>query len=104
MGRKIIFLFLAGFLTVSLQSTAYAGFLNGLGKTVLAPFEIPKAILQQAGNLPFGPVTGALSGTFATVSGVTSGLGEMAAGAASDAVTAARIAAPYAKYAWLAFL
>jgi hypothetical protein len=101
MRRKIFFLCLTGFLTISIQSTAYAGFLNGLAKTVLAPFEIPKAILQQVGNLPFGPVTGALGGTFATVTGVTSGLGEMTMGAASDAVRVAKAAAPYAKYAWI---
>jgi len=98
MRRKIFFLCLAGFVSVSIQSVTYAGFLSGLGKTVLAPLELPKAMLQQGGNLPFGLVTGAVSGTYQTVAGLTSGVGEMAQGAASGAVTAAKTAAPYAKY------
>ena len=101
MRKRILFLCLASFVSISMQTAAYAGFLSGLGKTVLAPLEIPKAMLQQSGNLPFGLVTGALSGTYNTVAGVASGVGQMAQGAASGAVSAAQTAAPYAKYAWI---
>ena len=101
MRKKIFLLCLTGFLFISIQATAYAGFFSGLGRTVLAPLELPKAMLQQSGNFPFGLVTGALSGTYNTVAGVASGMGEMAQGATSGAVTAAKAAAPYAKYAWI---
>ena len=102
--RKKIFLLCVACLvavSVSMQSVAYAGFFSGLGRTVLAPLEIPKAMVQQSGNFPFGLITGALSGTYNTVAGVASGMGEMVQGAASGAVTAAQTAAPYAKYAWI---
>jgi hypothetical protein len=101
MKKKIFFLCLFGFICISVQPTAYASFLGGLGKTVFAPLEIPKAMLQQSRNFPFGLITGALSGTYNTVAGVASGMGEMAQGAASGAVSAAQTAAPYAKYAWI---
>ena len=98
MRKKIFLLCLTGFLFISIQATAYAGFFSGLGKTVLAPLEIPKAMLQQ------GPISGALSGTFNAVTGIASGVGQMVQGAASGAVTAAKTAAPYAKYAWVPFV
>ena len=95
MKKKIFLLCLAGFVSILLQSTAYAGFLNGLGKTLMAPLQIPKAMLQQ------GPITGVFSGTVNTVTSLASGVGEMAQGATSGAVSAAKTAAPYAKYAWI---
>jgi len=98
MRKVLFFLYLIGFVSVSIQATAYAGFLSGLGKTVFAPLEIPKAMLQQ------GPISGALSGTYNAVAGVASGMGEMAQGATSSAVSAAQAAAPYAKYAWIPFV
>jgi hypothetical protein len=98
MKKRIFFLCLAGFVFISVQSTAYAGFFGGLGRTVLAPLQIPKAMLQQ------GLISGTISGTYNAVAGVASGLGEMAQGATSTAVTAAKTAAPYAKYAWVPFV
>ena len=95
MKKRIFFLCLIGLASVSIQSTAYASFLGGLGKAVFAPLEIPKAMLQQ------GPISGALNGTVNAVSGIASGLGQMAQGATSGAVSAAQTAAPYAKYAWI---
>lgn len=82
---------------------AYAGFFSGLAQTVLAPLEIPKAILQGGLN-PVGMVGGALTGTTRAVVGVVGGLGQMAQGTASTAVQAAQAAAPYAKYAPLFFI
>ena len=104
MKKRIFFLCMVGAISVSLQATAYAGFFSGLGRMALAPLEIPKAMVEQSGNFPFGLVTGALSGTYNTVAGVASGMGEMVQGAGSTAVTAAETAAPYAKYAWIPFV
>lgn len=81
----------------------YAGLASGLSRTLLAPLEIPKAMLQGGLN-PFGLVGGVLNGTTRAVTGVVGGLGEMAQGTASTAAQAAQTAAPYAKYAPLLFL
>jgi len=98
MRKKILFFCLASFISIFLQSTAYAGFFSGLGKALMAPLQIPKAMLQQ------GPITGVVSGTVNTVSSLVSGVGEMAQGATSGALSAAKTAAPYAKYAAIPFI
>jgi len=66
---------------------------RGAGKIVGSMFAIPKAMLQDSGHVmfPFGLVTGAVRGTIQTVTGVVSGV-----------VDVARGGAPYAKYAALA--
>ena len=106
MRSKILFLILLTFFQILPYSPAYAdtGFFNGVSKTLLSSLELPKAILEQSNNLPFGLVTGALTGTYRAVAGTVSGVGEMVQGAATGAMTTAQAAAPYAKYAWLAFL
>jgi len=81
----------------------YAGIAKGFGRVLLAPLEIPKAMLQGGLN-PVSMVGGAVTGTARVVTGVVGGLGEMAQGTASTATQAARTAAPYAKYAPLLLL
>ena len=81
----------------------YAGFTDGLARTLLAPLEIPKAMIQGGLN-PISIVGGALTGTARAVTGVVGGLGQMAQGTASTATQTAQAAAPYAKYAPLFFL
>ena len=98
MRKRIFLLCVAVLASIFIQATAYAGFFSGLGRTLLAPLQIPKAMLQQ------GPITGIFTGTVNTVTGLASGVGEMATGAASGAVSAAQTAAPYAKYAWIPFV
>ena len=72
------------------ENIAYAT--RGAGKILSGLFAIPSAMLQGAGrSFPLGIVTGAVQGTFQTVSGVVGG-----------AVDVARGAAPYAKYAAIA--
>jgi hypothetical protein len=73
------------------EDISYAA--RGAGKIVGGVFAIPKAMLQDSGRVmfPFGLVTGAIRGTFQTVTGVVGG-----------AVDVARGGAPYAKYAALA--
>ena len=72
------------------EDIAYAS--RGAGKILGGLFALPVAMLQGAGrSFPFGLVTGAVQGTFQTVSGVVGG-----------AVDVARGAAPYAKYAAIA--
>lgn len=81
----------------------YAGIGRGLARVLLAPLEIPKAIVQGGLN-PVSMVGGAVTGTARVVTGVVGGLGEMAQGTASTATQAAQTAAPYAKYAPLLLL
>jgi hypothetical protein len=66
-----------------------ATIMQGFSQTLGAVVQLPKAMVQHSVSDPFplGLVTGAVSGTFQTVSGVVSGAMRMAAGAA-----------PYAKY------
>ncbi len=73
------------------EDIAYAT--RGAGKIVGSMFAIPKAMFQDSGRVmfPFGLVTGAIRGTVQTVTGVVSGV-----------VDVARGGAPYAKYAALA--
>jgi len=73
------------------QDVSYAA--RGASKLVGSMFAIPKAMIQDTGRVmfPFGLVTGAVRGTFQTITGVVSG-----------AVDLARGGAPYAKYAALA--
>jgi hypothetical protein len=73
------------------QDISYA--MRGTGKIVGGVFAIPKAMLQDSGRVmfPFGLVTGAIRGTFQTVTGVVGGV-----------VDVARGGAPYAKYAAIA--
>ena len=73
------------------EDISYAA--RGAGKIVGGVFAIPKAMLRDTGRVmfPFGLVTGAIRGTFQTVTGVVSGV-----------VDVARGGAPYAKYAALA--
>jgi hypothetical protein len=73
------------------EDISYAA--RGAGKIVGSVFAIPKAMLQDSGRVlfPFGLVTGAVRGTVQTVTGVVSGV-----------VDVARGGAPYAKYAALA--
>lgn len=73
------------------EDISYAA--RGASKIVGGMFAIPKAMLQDSGRVifPFGLVTGALRGTFQTVTGVVGGV-----------VDVARGGAPYAKYAALA--
>lgn len=73
------------------EDVAYAA--RGAGKIFGSLFAIPKAMLQDSGRVlfPFGLVTGAVRGTFQTVTGVVGGV-----------VDVARGGAPYAKYAALA--
>lgn len=73
------------------QDVSYAA--RGAGKIVGGVFAIPKAMLQDSGRVmfPFGLITGAVRGTFQTVTGVVGGV-----------VDVARGGAPYAKYAALA--
>lgn len=73
------------------EDVSYAA--RGAGKIVGGVFAIPKAMLQDSGRVmfPFGLVTGAVRGTVQTVTGVVSGV-----------VDVARGGAPYAKYAALA--
>lgn len=73
------------------EDISYAA--RGAGKIVGGVFAIPKAMLQDSGRVmfPFGLVTGAIRGTFQTVTGVVGGV-----------VDVARGGAPYAKYAALA--
>ena len=82
----------------------HAGIVNGIEKTLFSSLEIPKAMVEQSGNFPFGLVAGALTGTYRAVAGTISGVGEVAQGAASGAANAAKTAAPYAKYAPFFFL
>lgn len=72
------------------ENVAYAA--RGMSKIVGSVFAIPKAMLQGAGrSFPFGLVTGAIQGSFQTVTGVVSGTADVARGSA-----------PYAKYAVVA--
>jgi hypothetical protein len=73
------------------EDISYAA--RGAGKIVGGVFAIPKAMVQDTGRImfPFGLVTGAIRGTFQTVTGVVGGV-----------VDVARGGAPYAKYAALA--
>ncbi len=72
------------------ENIGYAS--RGVSKIVGSLFAIPRGMLQGAGSsFPFGIVTGAIRGTFETVSGVVSGTADVARGSA-----------PYAKYAALA--
>lgn len=73
------------------EDASYAA--RGAGKILGGMFAIPKAMLQDSGRVlfPFGLVTGAVRGTFQTVTGVVGGV-----------VDVARAGAPYAKYAALA--
>jgi hypothetical protein len=66
---------------------------RGVSKIVGGAFAIPKAMFQDSGRVlfPFGLVTGAIRGTFQTVTGVVGGVADVARGGA-----------PYAKYAALA--
>lgn len=98
MKRKVILLWIALLVSILIQPPAYAGLMSGLGKLLFAPLQIPKAMLEQ------GPITGVMSGTFNTVAGIVCGVGEITQGAASSAVSAAKAAAPYAKYAWIPFI
>jgi hypothetical protein len=80
-------LFLGAFVPCARADSATI--LQGLSQTLGAVVQLPKAMLQHGVSDPFplGLVTGAVSGTYQTVSGVVSGTMRMAAGAA-----------PYAKY------
>lgn len=88
---------------VLMSPPAYAGIGRGLARILLAPLEIPKAMVQGGLN-PVSMVGGAVTGTARVVTGVVGGLGEMAQGTASSATQAAKTAAPYAKYAPLLLL
>jgi hypothetical protein len=72
-----------------------ARFTQGFGKVITAPFQAPIEIVQGMFTPfpPYGIVKGALSGTYHTVTGLLGGLWDMAGAAA-----------PYAKYAFPAFL
>ena len=102
-NKKLLSLVLFCLYLLLVSPLAYAGFTDGLARALLAPLEIPKAMLQGGLN-PVGIVGGALTGTARCVSGVVGGLGQMAQGTASTATQAAQTAAPYAKYAPLLFL
>ena len=67
-------------------------FTQGLARTVLSVFEIPKAMIQDSGQVifPLGIVTGTVRGSAKMVGGVLMGAVDMVRGAA-----------PYAKYAML---
>jgi len=73
------------------EDISYAA--RGTGKILGGVFAIPKAMVQDSGRVmfPFGLLTGAIRGTFQTVTGVVGG-----------ALDVARGGAPYAKYAALA--
>ncbi len=101
--KTTLSLALFGFYLLLTCPPIYAGFTDGLARTLLAPLEIPKAMLQGGLN-PVGIVGGALTGTARCVTGVVGGLGQMASGTASTASQAAVTAAPYAKYAPLLLL
>ncbi len=105
MRAKSLFfcLFAVSFYLLCHPTNVYAGFANGLKNILLAPLEIPKAMLQGGLN-PVSIVGGAVVGTARTVTGLIGGVGEMAQGTASSATQAAQTAAPYAKYAPLLFL
>jgi len=57
---------------------------QGLARTVAAPFEIPKGIFQGVAQpfFPFGILSGALTGTFRALGGIVGGVTEMAQGVA----------------------
>ena len=101
--KTLLSLALLCFYLLLISPPVYAGFTDGLARTLLAPLEIPKAMLQGGLN-PVSIVGGALTGTARAVTGVVGGLGQMAQGTASTATQAAQAAAPYAKYAPLFFL
>ncbi|HOW58249.1 MAG TPA: hypothetical protein PLO78_00830 [Candidatus Omnitrophota bacterium] len=102
---KKLFLCLAflGSSFIWMGPSVYAGMANGLKQIVLAPFEIPKAMLQGGLN-PISMVGGVMTGTARTVTNIIGGVGEMAQGTAATASQAAKEAAPYAKYAPFFFL
>jgi len=94
----LVFLLVLGVLLAPSPSYAEVGedisyAARGAGKIVGGMFAIPKAMIQDSGRVlfPFGLVTGAIRGTFQTVTGVVGGV-----------VDVARGGAPYAKYAALA--
>lgn len=103
MMMKKIKTFLAVLLVLGVILTPSSGYADvgtdvsyaarGASKIVGGMFAIPKAMLQDSGRVmfPFGLVTGAVRGTVQTVTGVVSGV-----------VDVARGGAPYAKYAALA--
>jgi hypothetical protein len=73
------------------EDIAYAA--RGTGKLVSSAFAIPSSMLEDSRRVmfPFGLVTGAVRGTFKMITGLVSGVADVAQGAA-----------PYAKYAALA--
>ena len=77
--KTLLSLVLFGFYLLLISPPVYAGFTDGLTRTLLAPLEIPKAMLQGGLN-PVGIVGGALTGTARCLTGVVGGLGQMASG------------------------
>ena len=96
--RWLVVLFLSILLPV-MTKPAYADnvglIFRGVAKTLFSAFEIPRSMLQDTTRVgfPFGLVTGVVGGSARTVFGTLSGAADIARGAA-----------PYAKYAALAFL
>ncbi|OGW78791.1 MAG: hypothetical protein A2Z83_01010 [Omnitrophica bacterium GWA2_52_8] len=92
-AAKILPLILLAALVCFPGRPAYAGterITRGVARTLMAPFEIPGAMVRHSRNVifPLGIVTGAVEGAFKTVIGVVGGAVDIAVGAA-----------PLAKYA-----
>jgi len=92
---QVIIIFFIFFLAfgVTAQAVEYSDtsrFMQGFGKVVSAPFQLPMHLLQKSFTQapPIGILNGAIGGTTKTVSSLMSGLWDMAGAAA-----------PYAKYA-----
>ncbi len=97
MIKKTAFLL---FLITAVTIPAYAQdgidlIFRGVGETLFSVMEIPQGMMQGAvrNGFPFGLVTGAVGGVVRTVMGTLQGGADIARGAA-----------PYAKYAALAFV
>ena len=99
MYRKIVVGLIVFLILLSVSSFAAAAsdtsrFVYGFQRLLLAPFQLPYQLFQGTfyGPPVVGTLQGAFVGTFQTLSGVVGGVFDMAAAAA-----------PYAKYAALAF-
>lgn len=96
--RKTIFgcvLFMMSLFLVSSNADAAvyndtARFTQGFGKVLTSAFQLPVQLISKSFSQapPIGIINGALTGTFRTVTGLMSGVWDMAGAAA-----------PYAKYA-----
>ena len=94
MKKRFLFPVLLILALTSFNASAYADgdiglIFQGVARTFLSVFEIPRAMMEQSTQVlfPFGIVTGAVTGTVRTVIGTLAGAADIARGAA-----------PYAKY------